>query len=108
MGHGRALVNIDTTQDQIALYEKIVGQNLSVRDTENAVKRFKANKETGETASALENTTPSYVHKGTKELAAHLAVPVDINTSGNSKGKIIIPFKSKEEFQRLINLITGE
>jgi len=45
MGHGRALVNIDTTQDQIALYEKIVGQNLSVRDTENAVKRFKANKE---------------------------------------------------------------
>ncbi len=108
MGHGRALVNIDTTQDQIALYEKIVGQNLSVRDTENAVKRFKADKEEGRAVPAVEKTTPSYVHKGMKELAAHLAVPVDINTSGNSKGKITIPFRSKEEFERLINLITGE
>ncbi|WP_396638212.1 ParB/RepB/Spo0J family partition protein [Maribacter sp. R77961] len=108
MGHGRALVNIDTPQDQIALYEKIVGQNLSVRDTENAVKRFKANIEDDKAMPVVEKTTPSYVHKGIKELAAHLAVPVDINTSGSSKGKITIPFRSKEEFERLINLITGE
>jgi len=108
MGHGRALVNIENIQDQIALYEKIVGQNLSVRDTENAVKRLKAKKEEGTVAPAIENNTPSYVHKGIKELAAHLAVPVDINASGKSKGKITIPYRSKEEFQRLINLITGE
>ena len=38
MGHGRALVNIDKKADQIALYEKIVGQNLSVRNTEREVK----------------------------------------------------------------------
>ena len=48
------------------------------------------------------------LHTAIKELAAHLAVPVDISTSGNSKGKITIPFRSKEEFKRLINRITGE
>ena len=40
MGHGRALVNVEKKQDQIALYEKIVGENLSVRDTEKAVKDY--------------------------------------------------------------------
>lgn len=108
MGHGRALVNIDSKQEQIALYEKIVGQNLSVRETENVVKKLKTNKEENKTTPTVEKTTPSYVHKGIKELAAHLAVPVDISTSGNSKGKITIPFRSKEEFKRLINRITGE
>src|SRR5690606_25442560 len=45
MGHGRALVNIDKKQDQIDLYEKIVGENLSVRDTEKAVKLYQEGKE---------------------------------------------------------------
>ncbi len=40
MGHGRALVNIDKKEDQIALYERIVGEQLSVRDTERAVKTY--------------------------------------------------------------------
>ncbi len=40
MGHGRALVNIDKKADQISLYEKIVGQNLSVRETERAVREW--------------------------------------------------------------------
>ena len=40
MGHGRALVNIDKKQDQISLYEKIISNSLSVRDTESAVKAY--------------------------------------------------------------------
>ena len=40
MGHGRTLVNIDQKEDQIRLYEKIIGSNLSVRDTEGAVKAY--------------------------------------------------------------------
>jgi len=37
MGHGRALVNFEYKDNQIALYEIIVGQGMSVRDTERAV-----------------------------------------------------------------------
>ncbi|MDT8347518.1 MAG: ParB/RepB/Spo0J family partition protein, partial [Flavobacteriaceae bacterium] len=38
MGHGRALVNIDELQTQIALYKKIIQDKLSVRETEALVK----------------------------------------------------------------------
>ncbi|CAN0605634.1 unnamed protein product, partial [Ectocarpus sp. 12 AP-2014] len=40
MGHGRALVNIEKKEDQISIYEKIIFDNLSVRDTESAVKAY--------------------------------------------------------------------
>ena len=41
MGHGRALINIEDTNDQLNIYEKIVSNNLSVRDTEAIVRSYK-------------------------------------------------------------------
>ena len=38
MGHGRALINIENTSDQLDIYEKIIGNSLSVRATEALVK----------------------------------------------------------------------
>ncbi len=108
MGHGRALVNIDNRQDQISLYEKIVGQNLSVRDTENAVKTYHQ-KDTSKPPSktSSKNEAPVYVKSGVKEIAEHLSTGVNVKTSGKSKGSISIPFNSKEEFERIKKLITG-
>lgn len=108
MGHGRALVNIDNRQDQISLYEKIVGQNLSVRDTENAVKTYHQ-KDTSKPPSktSSKHEAPVYVKSGVKEIAEHLSVGVNVKTSGKSKGSISIPFNSKEEFERIKKLITG-
>jgi ParB family chromosome partitioning protein len=109
MGHGRALVNVESRQDQIALYEKIVGQNLSVRDTEEIVKAYHTKKGGG--ATPLDPKTPqkpkTYVIEGIKELTNCLSVKVDIKASERAKGKITIPFSSKEEFERIKKLITG-
>ena len=41
MGHGRALINIDKKKEQIAIYEKVVSDGLSVRATEQLVKALK-------------------------------------------------------------------
>ncbi|MFD2588308.1 ParB/RepB/Spo0J family partition protein [Croceitalea marina] len=108
MGHGRALVNIDKKKDQIAIYEKIVAEGLSVRETEQLVKAFKNNR--GE--SSINKTTtkkelPSYISKNIDSITKNLAVKVDITSSPNGKGKIVIPFHSKEEFQRLKKILTG-
>ncbi|WP_405381677.1 ParB/RepB/Spo0J family partition protein [Maribacter sp. LLG6340-A2] len=110
MGHGRALVNIDKKQDQLALYEKIITSNLSVRDTESAVKSYHSDasdtsskevKKTGKKDPAV------FVRKGIKELTDALSVKVDIKASDKAQGKITIPFKSQEEFDRIKKLITG-
>lgn len=115
MGHGRALVNVDKKEDQIALYEKIVGENLSVRDTEKAVKEYQEGNIGGAPVSSPgkpEQKTPSpgpdFVAKNLGTFSDYLSVKVDIKASEKGKGKITIPFHSQEEFNRLKKLITGE
>lgn len=108
MGHGRALVNIEKKEDQIALYEKIVGERLSVRDTEKAVKAYHDGPETSKASPKKSSGNPDYVAKEHKAITEYLSVKVDINASAKGKGKITIPFTSKEEFLRIKKLITGE
>ncbi|HDZ04010.1 hypothetical protein LCGC14_0132740 [marine sediment metagenome] len=108
MGHGRALVNIDKKQDQISLYEKIIFDNLSVRDTESAVKAYHADDlPTEEITKPVQKEASVFVRKGIKELTDALSVKVDIKSADNTRGKITIPFKSQEEFDRIKKLITG-
>jgi len=108
MGHGRALVNIDKKQDQIALYEKIIFDNLSVRDTESAVKAYHSDDVvTEEIKKPVQTEASVFIRKGIKELTDALSVKVDIKSTDNARGKITIPFKSQEEFDRIKKLITG-
>ena len=41
MGHGRALININSFTEQLLVYEKILKKSLSVRDTEKLVSQIK-------------------------------------------------------------------
>ncbi len=107
MGHGRALVNVDKKQDQLALYEKIISQNLSVRDTESAVKAYHTEDIPKEPKKSSKNDPAVFVRKGIKELTDALSVKVDIKASDKAKGRITIPFNSQEEFDRIKKLITG-
>ena len=43
MGHGRSLINIEKQDDQLLVYEKILKNNLSVRDTEKLVRNLNSN-----------------------------------------------------------------
>ncbi|WP_149302644.1 ParB/RepB/Spo0J family partition protein [Pareuzebyella sediminis] len=107
MGHGRALVNIDKKEDQIALYEKIVSQNLSVRETEKAVKAYHGNT-TGAQNKTAAKKSPDFAKKNVDKFTEHFSVKVDISASEKGRGKITIPFHSKEEFRRIKKLILGE
>jgi len=108
MGHGRALVNIDKKKDQISIYEKIVAEGLSVRETEQLVKAFKTPKnETLTTNTSSKKELPGYISKNIDSITKNLSVKVDITSSASGKGKIVIPFHSKEEFQRLKKILSG-
>ena len=41
MGHGRALINVESLNDQLDIYEKVITKNLSVRSTEALVRQYK-------------------------------------------------------------------
>jgi len=108
MGHGRALVNIEKKQDQIDIYEKIVGQNLSVRDTEKLVQSYHSSGEKPAASTKTSPEQPEFVKNSLGDFRQALSARVSIKASGNGKGKISIPFSSREEFQRLKKLITGD
>ena len=41
MGHGRAIINIENSREQLRIYEKVISENLSVRETEALVRNVK-------------------------------------------------------------------
>ncbi len=106
MGHGRALVNIEDKKDQIAIYEKIVGNNLSVRETERIVKAHHNKRVAISTATKIK-TAANFITEAEDELTQHLASKAIIQAAENGKGKITIPFSSKEEFFRIKKTLLG-
>jgi len=101
MGHGRAMINIENTEDQLAIYEKILREKLSVRQTEDLVKTLK----TGKTPKPKKKPVPSYIKNSIKEISEYFGHKIDVSVSSNGKGKISIPFHSEEDFNRIKNLL---
>ena len=101
MGHGRALINVDNLNDQLDIYEKVITKNLSVRDTEALVRHYK---NPIERSVPIKKPLPSYAKNAKKELDAILDKPVDIKISKKGKGTLMIPFATKEDLQRILNL----
>ena len=104
MGHGRALINVDDTGDQLDIYEKIIADKLSVRQTESLVKNYH---NTTEKTLPAEEETPKYIKKGTKDFADYFGAKVDVKVAKNGRGKITIPFSSEEDFNRIKKLINS-
>ncbi|WP_299184399.1 ParB/RepB/Spo0J family partition protein [uncultured Aquimarina sp.] len=107
MGHGRALINIEDQQQQLDIYEKIIGDSLSVRNTEKLVRSLN-NKEEKTNTEKTENKAPQYILKGIKDFSEYFGAKIDVKVSSNGRGKLIIPFSSEEDFKRLKKLIDSE
>ncbi len=103
MGHGRALINIENTEEQISVYEKIIREKLSVRQTEDFVKNLK--KDVAPSKEKVKLVVPEYITNSAKELEDILNAKVSIKTSGKNKGQIIIPFTSEEDLMRIKKLL---
>ncbi|TDI72043.1 MAG: ParB/RepB/Spo0J family partition protein, partial [Bacteroidetes bacterium] len=105
MGHGKALINIENTENQLDIYEKILSKSLSVRETEALVRKFKSPQKK---LTPLQKTLPRFANKGSRELSTFLDTTVTIKANRAGKGKMVVPFKNKEDFQRILNLIKSE
>ncbi|OIQ37718.1 MAG: chromosome partitioning protein ParB [Bacteroidetes bacterium MedPE-SWsnd-G1] len=103
MGHGRALINIENQDDQLSVYEKILKQKLSVRQTEVLVKNHKEGIITENLNEKPE--LPKFIKKSIKEISEYFGHKIDIKVSGKDKGKIVIPFHSEEDFNRIKKLL---
>ncbi|WP_461532707.1 ParB/RepB/Spo0J family partition protein [Sinomicrobium sp.] len=104
MGHGRALINIEDKDVQLSIYEKVISNTLSVRETEKLVKEIQGKDSKSKTSSSTAKL-PSYIDDKMDDLTEYLATKIDVKVAKNGKGKLIIPFHSKEDFIRLSKLL---
>ncbi|MFC4817298.1 ParB/RepB/Spo0J family partition protein [Flavobacterium sp. GCM10023249] len=106
MGHGRAIINVDDHDAQTDIYQKIVSENLSVRETEALVKAY--HEGTPEKPSTKTTTVAFEINNDDQEVFnTYFGTKIDVKIASNGKGKITIPFKSEEDFNRIIKLIKG-
>ena len=95
MGHGRCLINIESKDQQILIYEKILRNSLSVRQTEKIVKELsgKKIKKTGFTDEKL--------IKKIKILEKKFSLGIDLKLN-KDKGLLSFKFNNKKELDELI------
>ena len=105
MGHGRALINIENQDEQLDIYEKIIKNKLSVRQTEQLVKSLREGVAPVIDTNSGAKGLPSFARKGIKDMSAIVGHEVAVKVGANNKGKIIIPFDSEEDFNRIKKLL---
>ena len=114
MGHGRAIINIEDQDIQADIYQKIVSQNLSVRDTEALVKNYQESLKPTRGEAEQSGAKPSNKAKSASfdiaetqknKFNTYFGTKIDVKVAGNGKGKITIPFHSEEDFNRILKLI---
>jgi len=104
MGHARALVNVDDPKTQLDIFQLTVEHDFSVRKVEELVRTF--NK--GDEKKPAENkpgSLPEEYQSLKDHLANHFNTKVDLKRTKNGKGKIIIPFKSDDDLERILAVL---
>jgi ParB family transcriptional regulator, chromosome partitioning protein len=100
-GHARVLVALESPSVQKKVRDLIIKKSLSVRQTEDLVKRISKL----EKSKSPKTETDHYMESLSKDLQKSLGTKVVIRRKGK-KGKIIIEFYSDEDLGRLIDYLS--
>ncbi|MBU8849607.1 MAG: ParB/RepB/Spo0J family partition protein [Desulfobacterales bacterium] len=104
MGHARALLGAGSQENQIYLFKIVLEKELSVRQTEKLVNNVK--QEPQRLQKKISAVEKKLLEETCLILSNRIKSNVRIKKNGD-KGKIEINFKSRTEFQRLIDLLTN-
>jgi len=103
MGHARALVNIENAKTQLKIYYQVIDEGLSVRKTEDIIRDVNAPKTKG--TNNVKVRLPEEYEQLKKHLSTHFSSLIDFKRNNKGSGKIVIPFKSDEDLERIMGII---
>jgi ParB family chromosome partitioning protein len=114
-GHARALLSLEE-RDQIELCKLIQRDSLSVRKTEDAVKKLLGREEAGpdtipfeqkpeENKPADQAAKSNHIVSLEGQLRECLGTKVEIKVTGKDTGKITVEFNNNAEFERLVKAL---
>jgi len=106
MGHARALINVDTVDKQLYLFKEIKEKGLSVRQTEELVRKlYKEGATPGAVKNSVKPALPEAFKRIEDNLASHFSTKVKLNHSKKGEGSISIEYYSLQELNKLLDLL---
>ena len=103
MGHARALLGAESPAQQLSAWRTVMARGLSVRETENLIRRLKK-AHTTPTPPPMPTSEDRYFMDTAEDLARHFGTKVQIQRRGK-RGKVIIEFFSDDDLNRLLGLL---
>lgn len=104
MGHARAVINIPDPETQLDIYRNILKNDLSVRKVEEIVRKLATPSENTPQSKQVEVSLKEY-----ESLRNHLAdffkTDVELKRNNKGNGKIVIPFKTDEDLERILAIL---
>ena len=101
-GHGRALLGVKDGDLQYEVAQKVIDDEMSVRELEKVIKQINTQTEVKEAKSDQELNT--YYKDVRDKLQDHFGTKVNLSNKKN-KGKIEIEYYSGEDLQRILDII---
>jgi ParB family chromosome partitioning protein len=110
MGHARALLGLEDSDTQLMVFDQILKYDFSVRRVEEVVREINNPDTAVKEAEKKEEKEATQKLKGeydqlAGQLADYFRTKVQLKRSTNGKGKIVIPFKSDEDLERILGVL---
>jgi ParB family chromosome partitioning protein len=106
MGHARALISIEDTDDQLRLYKDVIEKDLSVRKTEEMVRSLTEEpSEMTVTQTIQKENLPREYEDLKDHLSRYFSTEIEFKRNTKGAGKIVIPFKSDEDLEKIIAIL---
>ena len=102
MGHARALVNVDHVDKQLFIFNEIKNKELSVRQTEELVRKLYI-QNAGAVNNSTKTTLPPSMKKIEDNLASHFSTKVKMTHNKKGTGSITFDYFSIEELSSLLD-----
>jgi ParB family chromosome partitioning protein len=106
-GHAKALMALDSPQAMTTMASRVVEKSLTVRQTEDAVANWLHPVDQKLTKELKELIVDPNVKEAERQLERALGVRVTI-TDRNGKGKILLEYSSLEDFDRILEVLSGK
>lgn len=101
-GHARAILAVPTEEGRIKLAQKVVAENLTVRQTENLAPLFSVTRD----EKKPKNPAPQYFKRAARTLRQALDTTVKVKQV-RGKNKIEIEFKDEDDLIRIIDQLSS-
>jgi len=102
-GHARALLGLEIMEEQLRVAEKIINENLSVRQTEDLVRQINNPPKTAKKPKKPESNV--FYKDLERRMTERLGTKVKIARTDSGKGRIEISYYSEDELDRIYTMI---